>query len=129
MLVCATISASGVLMWHVLDGAWNGQAAVSMYKEHLTPALKKQYPGLRKFLTLEDNDPAGYKSPRRARRQAGVQDQYPRAAAALARPEPVGLWVLGRGEPQDEGAGEEVPPLFSGVARPVCRGCGAWRWA
>ena len=59
MVTCA-ICADKVLMWHVVDGQWNGNAAVAMYKK-LGKALRDRYGNKRSFVVLEDNDPSGYK--------------------------------------------------------------------
>lgn len=60
--VAAAISSKKVLMFHIIDGQWNGQAASDMYRSKLAPAMRKEYPSKRRFLLLEDNDPSGYKS-------------------------------------------------------------------
>ena len=60
--VSVAISAKRVLACHVVNNKWNKHSASSMYKDVLGPALHKVYPGKRRFLVLEDNDPAGYKS-------------------------------------------------------------------
>ena len=60
--VAAAISANKTLMFHVLNGRWNGDAASDMYRNRLGPALRNAYPTKRRFLVLEDNDPSGYKS-------------------------------------------------------------------
>ena len=64
MVTCA-IGAGRVLLWHVVQGnTWNAAAAEHMYRKGLEPALKRAYPGARRWRVLEDNDPAGYKSRR-----------------------------------------------------------------
>ena len=60
--VSVAISAAKVLTCHLVEGSWNAAGAEEMYKTALGPALKGQHPNKRKFLVLEDNDPAGYKS-------------------------------------------------------------------
>ena len=60
--VAAAISAKKTLMFQVIDGQWNGEAASGMYIHKLAPALRKEYPSKRRFFLLEDNDPSGYKS-------------------------------------------------------------------
>jgi len=62
VMVSAAISSVGTLMWHVVEGNWNADAAVNMYENHLFPAVAKAKPNKRKWLILEDNDPSGYKS-------------------------------------------------------------------
>ena len=49
-------------LWHYIDGPWSAKAASLMYTKHLAPALRKAYPGKKRFIVMEDNDPAGYKS-------------------------------------------------------------------
>jgi hypothetical protein len=60
--ISCAISASRVLMWHVIKGNWNAKAASEMCSNKLAPALRGAYPGRRRFRVLEDNDPSGYKS-------------------------------------------------------------------
>jgi hypothetical protein len=61
VMVSCAVCADKVLMWHVVDGQWNGDAAVTMYKK-LGKALRNHYGDRRSFVILEDNDPSGYKS-------------------------------------------------------------------
>lgn len=62
MVACA-LGAGKVLMWHVVEGSWNGTAAARMYAGPLRRCLARQYPGVKgNWRVLEDNDPAGYKS-------------------------------------------------------------------
>lgn len=42
--VACAIGGGQVLMWHVIQGRWNGAAAVTMYSKALAPALKTRYP-------------------------------------------------------------------------------------
>ena len=63
MSIACAIGADKVLMWHQVDGRWNGEAAARMYSGPLRTALQKAYPSVRgKFRIMEDNDPTGYKS-------------------------------------------------------------------
>ena len=59
--VTCAVGAGRVLMWHVVPERWNADAAVHMYTKPLLTALKKQYPTVRRFRVMEDNDPTGYK--------------------------------------------------------------------
>ena len=62
MVACA-LGAGKVLMWHVVQGQWNGKAAAAMYKGPLQRSLKRAYPEHKgAWRVLEDNDPSGYKS-------------------------------------------------------------------
>ena len=62
VVVTAAVINGRIRMWRYTRGRWNGQAAADMYSDTLVKAMKKVYPAARKFLVLEDNDPAGYKS-------------------------------------------------------------------
>ena len=62
VMVAVAISAQRVLMCYHVKGHWNGAKAAEMYSRHLAPALRKTHPTKKRFLLLEDNDPAGYKS-------------------------------------------------------------------
>ena len=59
--VAAAVVNGKIRMWHYVSGKWNGDAAAAMYKGPLAAALRKSFPGVSKFVVLEDNDPAGYK--------------------------------------------------------------------
>lgn len=62
MVTCA-IGNGKVLMWHVVAGRWNANAAADMYAGPLRRCLEKEYPNVRgNWRVLEDNDPTGYKS-------------------------------------------------------------------
>ena len=66
--VTAAVIKGRIRMWRYTTGRrWNGNEAASMYKGDLSKALKKAYPEVArrpraKFVVMEDNDPAGYKS-------------------------------------------------------------------
>ena len=64
VLVAGGVGAGRTLVWHVVDGAWSGEAAANFYKMAVRPALKDAYPGKAKFTLLEDNDPTGNMSKR-----------------------------------------------------------------
>ena len=59
--VMAAVIKGKIRVWHELD-AWGGEPASAAYKGPLKKALRAAYPGVRKHVVLEDNDPAGYKS-------------------------------------------------------------------
>ena len=63
-----------VAMWHVVDGPWNGQVAADIYKGPTLTALKRSWPGQRKFLLVEDGDRKGHQSTKglRAKAEAGI---------------------------------------------------------
>ena len=67
-------------MWEYVQGRWNGTTAAAMYKGPLLKAMAKAYPeharsARARWLVLEDNDPAGYKSSKgvAAKVEAGIR--------------------------------------------------------
>jgi hypothetical protein len=62
VIMGVAISAKKVLCCYEVKGNWNATKAAELYTRSLGPALRKAYPKKKKFLLLEDNDPAGYKS-------------------------------------------------------------------
>ena len=60
--VGVAICAKKVLTCYVVKKSWCGAAASELYADHLGPALKEAFPGRRRFLLVEDNDPTGHKS-------------------------------------------------------------------
>ena len=60
--VLAGVANDKVVLWEYIDGNWNGGAAAKMYSGPVLKALKAAHPSRRRFLILEDNDPAGFKS-------------------------------------------------------------------
>ena len=62
VMMVVAISATKVIACHHVVGNWNAHQAVDMHANTLVPALRKTYPAKKRFLLLEDNDPAGYKS-------------------------------------------------------------------
>ena len=66
ILIVAGVGRGRMLMWHqVRNSRWNGIAAASMYTS-LASSLERERerPTKRRFCTLEDNDPTGFKSKR-----------------------------------------------------------------
>ena len=41
--IAAAVAKDRVIMWHVVEGNWNGGAAATMYEKHLKPALKRTW--------------------------------------------------------------------------------------
>ena len=78
--VAVAISAKKVLTCYVPRKSWCGAAAQEFYAEHLGPALQKAHPSKRKFMLVEDNDPAGHKS--------GLGNKAKRAARISCLPYP-----------------------------------------
>jgi hypothetical protein len=66
VMVAAGVIKGRIRFWHVIDGRWNAKKAVEMYTK-LAKEMAKAYPEhagkpRAKWVVLEDNDPAGYKS-------------------------------------------------------------------
>lgn len=90
--VTAAVIKGRVRMWEYVPKGkkWNGATAAAMYEGPLVKALSRAYPehakkGV-KWIVLEDNDPAGYKSGKAmtAKRKAGVvTDDLPRRSPDL----------------------------------------------
>ena len=51
-----------ILLWEYFEGSWSGKMAADMYQGPVSQALRRAYPGRRRFRVLEDNDPTGFKS-------------------------------------------------------------------
>ena len=89
--VTAAVIKGRVRVWHYIDGPWNGDKAAAMYKGPLLRAMTRAYPEhararRRKWVVLEDNDPAGYKSSKAlaAKTEVGiVTDDLPRRSPDL----------------------------------------------
>ena len=60
--ILAGLSNCKVVLWHYLDGPWNGEVAESAYRGPIAKVLKKERGEKKKYVVLEDNDPVGYKS-------------------------------------------------------------------
>ena len=60
--VAGGVSPKKTLVWEQLKGKWTGAAAAKLYRGPVQKALRREYPGKRKFSVLEDNDPTGWKS-------------------------------------------------------------------
>ena len=41
--ISAALACGRVIMWHVVPGRWNGNAAAAMYTQHLRPALRRTW--------------------------------------------------------------------------------------
>ena len=81
IMVCAGVGGGRMLLWHEVKEApggrrslWNGAEAAAVYKGPLLRGLQKAFPKKRKYLVLEDNDPAGFKSSKgvQAKDDAGI---------------------------------------------------------
>ena len=62
VLVAGGVGYGKVLLWEVIHGAWNGAAAADLYQGPMRTALLHQFPGVRFWKVLEDNDPTGDRS-------------------------------------------------------------------
>lgn len=80
-----------VRMWNYVSGNWNSQKAADMYKGPLLKALKAGFPEKAaakrpRWVVLEDNDPAGYKSSKAkaAKSEVGIDtDDLPKRSPDL----------------------------------------------
>ena len=59
VLIAGGVGGGKALVWHVVEGAWGGEAAKKFYLDEVRPRLQKAYPEKRSFTLLEDNDPTG----------------------------------------------------------------------
>ena len=73
--IAGGVGTGKVRLWAVLRGRWNGEAAAGVYRNPIKRALRRAWPGKRRFTVLEDNDPAGWKSQAgaAAKRAAGIR--------------------------------------------------------
>ena len=62
MSIGAAVAKDKVIMWHVVEGSWNGANAAHMYKSALLPALKKTWGKQRRYHIVEDGDRKGNQS-------------------------------------------------------------------
>lgn len=65
--VTAAVVNGKIRMWEYVDGRWNGERAAAMYRGPLRRAMEKAFPeeaakARPRWVVMEDNDPAGYKS-------------------------------------------------------------------
>ena len=58
----AGIGNGKVLLWEHIDGPWGGAAVEASYRDPSKAVLKREFPGRRSFVVLEDNDSSGFKS-------------------------------------------------------------------
>jgi hypothetical protein len=70
----AGVSNCKIVLWHYLDGPWNGEAAASVYRGPITKILKSKRGDKKTYVVLEDNDPVGYKSNKaiQAKKENGI---------------------------------------------------------
>ena len=57
--ITAAVAKDRVILWHVVPGAWNGDAAARMYEEHLKPALVRVWGKRARYTIVEDGDRKG----------------------------------------------------------------------
>lgn len=60
--IAAAVAKDKVIMWHVVEGTWNGAAAADMYKNYLKPALEATWGKQRRYTIVEDGDRKGNRS-------------------------------------------------------------------
>jgi hypothetical protein len=70
----AGVSNCKIVLWHYLDGPWNGEAPASVYRGPITKILKSKRGDKKTYVVLEDNDPVGYKSNKaiQAKKENGI---------------------------------------------------------
>lgn len=73
--VSAAVAKDRVIMWHVVDGSWNGQAAADVYQGDMIKALRRTWGARRKFTIVEDGDKKGNQSTKglRAKEAVGIK--------------------------------------------------------
>ena len=57
--VSAAVAKDRVIIWHVVEGQWNGAAAAEMYERHLKPALARTWGKRSRYTIVEDGDRKG----------------------------------------------------------------------
>ena len=73
--ISAAVAKDRVIMWHVVEGSWNGQAAADVYQGEMIKALRRTWGARRKFTIVEDGDKKGNQSGKglRAKEAAGIE--------------------------------------------------------
>ena len=62
MSIGAAVAKDKIIMWHVVQGSWNGANAAHMYESALAPALAKTWGKQRRYSIVEDGDRKGNQS-------------------------------------------------------------------
>ena len=57
--ISAAVANNRIIMWHVVPGKWNGEAAANMYENHLKPALVRAWGKRPRYTIIEDGDRKG----------------------------------------------------------------------
>ena len=65
--ISAAVAKDKVIMWHVVEGRWNGQAAADMYAGPLKAALRRTWGNKKRFTIIEDGDRKGNQSNKNAK--------------------------------------------------------------
>ena len=75
MTVSAAVNRNRNIMWHVVEGKWNGETAAGIYKGPLLSALRRAYGTKRQYTLVEDGDRKGNQSGKglRAKAEAGYK--------------------------------------------------------
>ena len=84
--ICAGISNCKVVLWEYIEGRWNGAKAAALYKGPIYQTLQKHRGPKSRYIIVEDNDPAGYKSGKgkKAKREVGIKPKvWPRYSPDL----------------------------------------------
>ena len=119
--ICAGIIKGKVRVWHYFDGPWCGAKAEAIYRDIIAPALKKHHGTKRSYVTLEDNDPTGYKANRAKKAEAElgiVPMDFPTYSPDL-NPCDYSLWeeVQSRMDKQKEPAHESIDAFKARLKR------------
>ena len=84
--ICAGISNCKVVLWEYIEGRWNGAKAAALYKGPIYQTLQKHRGPKSRYIIVEDNYPAGYKSGKgkKAKREVGIKPKvWPRYSPDL----------------------------------------------
>jgi hypothetical protein len=57
--ITGAVAKDKVIMWHVIEGSWNGASAAAMYEDHLKPALVRKWGPRSRYTIVEDGDRKG----------------------------------------------------------------------
>ena len=70
--ISAAVAKDKMIMWSVVEGSWNGQAAADMYKGPLKSALRRTWGNKRRYTIVEDGDLKGNQSGKGVRAKEAV---------------------------------------------------------
>lgn len=52
--ICPAVGKGRVIMWHFVQGSWNGAAAATLYEDHLRPTLERAWGKRSRYTIVED---------------------------------------------------------------------------